>query len=66
MNANANGIELREFWLQFQLSETVHLICFFLQFPFILSSGIRQQNDSLLMIYYHDQAIAIGEHISMT
>ena len=29
-------------------------------------SGVRQQNDSLLMIYYHDQAVAIGEFIFLS
>lgn len=34
--------------------------------PYFLAifSGIRQQNDSLLMIYYHDQVVAIGKSIS--
>lgn len=34
-------------------------------FPFSTHSGVRQQNDSLLMIYYHDQVVAIGKSISM-
>lgn len=37
-------------------------ILWFMCFSFPICSGIRHLNDSLLMVYYHDQVVAIGKH----
>lgn len=40
------------------------LLHFFLTIFFSFScSGIRRQNDSLIMVYHHDQTVAVGKYM---
>lgn len=56
-----SGGEINRLTAQFNYNNFHSLFLGHIYGDVAMRSGVRQQNDSLLMIYYHDQVVAIGK-----